>query len=205
MNHIANKEIKNKYFILRHGESESFKSHLISSKPENCIYKVGLTKKGKNDVKDSVKKFITNNKGSFLNSNTIICSSDFKRASETTQIVAKILKTKDVFFVNELRERCFGNFENTNDSNYKLIWKLDKVSDEKKLKKMNIETPKQVQDRTSKLISNLEKKYSEKNILLVSHCDTLQILTTAFLRKDPNSHRSLKKIELAEIRKIKVK
>jgi probable phosphoglycerate mutase len=205
MNHIKNKKLKNKYFILRHGESEAFKLHLVLSKPENGISKFGLTKLGKEQVKNSLEKFILKHKGNFLNKETIIYSSDFKRAKESAEIVVKILKIKKINFTELLRERNFGDFENTKDENYRLAWKWDRSFDDKELKKHKIENTRHVEYRTSKLISKLEKEYSNRNILLVAHCDTLQILTTAFKNKLPNLHRSLKKLELAEIRELKIK
>lgn len=205
MNFIKNKKLKNKYFILRHGESEAFKLHLVLSHPENGISKFGLTKKGREQVKDSLNKFILKNKGKYLNKDTIIYSSDFKRAKESAEVASKILKIKDINFTELLRERNFGDFENTTDENYKLAWKWDKELGDKSLKKLKIENTKVVQARTSKLILNLEKIYFDKNILLVAHCDTLQILITAFQNKLPNLHRSIKKLELGEIRELKSK
>ncbi|MDQ1282044.1 MAG: hypothetical protein QG630_395 [Patescibacteria group bacterium] len=203
MNFIKNKKLKNKYFILRHGESDAFKLHLVLSHPENGISKFGLTKKGIEQVRDSINKFIIKNKGKYLNKETVIYSSDFKRATESAEVASKILKVNNINFTELLRERNFGDFENTSDENYKLVWKWDKSFDDKSLKKLKIENTKNVQARTSKLILNLEKIYSNKSILLVAHCDTLQILITAFKNKLPNLHRSIKKLELGEIRELK--
>ena len=57
-------------------------------------------------------------------------------------------------------------------------------------------------DRTTALIADLERRYSGRHILLVSHGDPLQILQAGFLRIDPSRHRSLPAIETAEIRRL---
>jgi broad specificity phosphatase PhoE len=61
-----------------------------------------------------------------------------------------------------------------------------------------------VLDRASALIADLERRYSGRGILLVSHGDTLQILQAGFLRLDPSSHRRVPHLETAEIRELRL-
>ena len=59
-------------------------------------------------------------------------------------------------------------------------------------------------DRTTALIADLEQRYSGRDILLVSHGDTLQILQAGFLRVDPSGHRRLPHLDTAEIRELRL-
>jgi broad specificity phosphatase PhoE len=59
-----------------------------------------------------------------------------------------------------------------------------------------------VLDRVTALVADLERRYSGRDILLVSHGDTLQILQAGFLRLDPSLHRRLPPLGTAEIREL---
>ncbi len=61
-----------------------------------------------------------------------------------------------------------------------------------------------VLDRVTALIARLERRYSERDILLVSHGDTLQILQAGFLRLAPCAHRRLPHLATAEIRELRL-
>lgn len=53
-------------------------------------------------------------------------------------------------------------------------------------------------------IMDLERRHSGRDILLVSHGDTLQILRAGFLRMSPSQHRSLPELKTAEIRQLRL-
>ena len=59
-------------------------------------------------------------------------------------------------------------------------------------------------DRSTAFIVDLERRYSGRDILLVSHGDTLQILRAGFLRMNPSQHRSLPELKTAEIRQLRL-
>ena len=59
-------------------------------------------------------------------------------------------------------------------------------------------------DRSTAFIVDLERRYSGRDILLVSHGDTLQILRAGFLRMNPSQHRSLPELKTAEIRRLRL-
>ena len=61
-----------------------------------------------------------------------------------------------------------------------------------------------VLDRVTALITDLERRYADRDILLVSHGDTLQILQAGFLRMDPAAHRRLPHLGIAEIRALRL-
>ena len=67
-----------------------------------------------------------------------------------------------------------------------------------------IEPAASVLDRATALVADLERRYTGRDILLVSHGDTLQILQAGFLRMDPAAHRRLPHLGVAEIRALRL-
>lgn len=189
-------KLRNRYFILRHGESEVNVRRIIISDPKDGTTKFGLTEKGRQQVEDAVLK------ADILDKDTVIYSSDFKRARESAEIARKVLISKPVHLTVKLRERHFGNWERSDSSNYQVVWAEDAVNPDHK--KNKIESANEVLNRTTLLVGQLEKKYSGEKILLVAHGDSLQILQTGFMKVDTSTHRNIKYLELGEIRELKL-
>lgn len=195
MNHLEKViELKNRYFIMRHGESKINVESLIISDPKNGIDSYGLTERGKEQVRVSISK-------SDLDKETLIYTSDFKRARESAEIVKKILGVESFNFSTKLRERYFGRYDKKWSVNYKEIWDNDIKDPANKNK--GVESVLEVLDRTTSLIVDLEKKYNGKVILLVSHGDPLQILQTGFAKISPSKHPE-KCLETGEIRELEL-
>ena len=120
----------------------------------------------------------------------IIVSSDFKRTIETSQEVSRHFGLNGVIRQEKnLRERYFGEFELSESSNYDTIWANDAAEPSKP--KNAEETVYSVFERTKKVIDSLEQECSGKVILLVTHGDTMQILSCLFMGYPPEEHRSL--------------
>jgi probable phosphoglycerate mutase len=132
----------------------------------------------------------------------VICSSDFSRARQTAEIVRAHLAAAEVIITEALRERCFGDLEGSPVGNYARVWGADEAvaghADG------GVEPAEAVLDRATALIADLERRYSGRDILLVSHGDTLQILQAGFLRLDPSRHRQLPHLRTAEIRELRL-
>lgn len=194
------KRLKNKYFALRHGESKANVAEIILSHLENGVKEeFTLTEYGEQQVRDSVEKIKSEG---LLGKDTIIYSSPFSRCKRTAEIAKEILEVKDeIHFDNRLRERNFGDFEKTHNSNYQKVWDND-INDPEH-KNNNVESAQEVQSRTLSLRGDLEAQYAGKKILLVSHGDALQILQTGFLKKSPKEHRNISHLHTAEIRELK--
>jgi probable phosphoglycerate mutase len=190
------KNLNNRYFIIRHGESEANVLGIILSFPEEGVLKFGLSEKGKTQVRDS----ILLNK--VLDSDTIIYSSDFKRAKETAEIAKDVLGAKILILTPKLRERNFGKWEHTDNKNYNEVWKDDKSDFDHN--NGNVESANSVLKRTTELILELEKNFKNKKILLSSHGDALQILQTGFMKVSASKHRDLSHLNVAEIRELKL-
>jgi broad specificity phosphatase PhoE len=135
-----------------------------------------------------------------LPGNTVICSSDFSRARQTAEIVRAHLGAPEVVIAEALRERCFGEWEGSATGNYARVWAADEVNPWHA--GGNVEPAAAVLDRSTAFIADLERRYSGRDILLVSHGDTLQILQAGFLRMNRSQHRSLPELKTAEIRQL---
>ncbi len=193
MNNLKNvSHLRNRYYVMRHGQSKANLQEIIVSHPENGTRdEYALTNLGKEQAQASAKQ-------SSLGTNTIIFSSDFSRAKETAEIVQQVLGTEPIHPTELLRERHFGEWEKKHHKHYHDVWHVDQ--DDADHEEAGVESVNSVLDRSSKLILQLEKQYNNKDILLVSHGDCLQILQTGFQKIDPSKHRSLPHLETAEIR-----
>ena len=99
------------------------------------------------------------------------------------------LGAPEVILAEALRERSFGDLEGTPVANYARVWTADGADGDHG--RDGVEPAAAVLDRTTALVADLERRYSGRDILLVSHGDTLQILQAGFLRMDPAKHRSV--------------
>lgn len=188
----------NTYFALRHGESLANVEGIIVSTSENGIPKYGLSENGKNQVLQSVTYA---KKSGTLDSSSLIISSDFKRARESAEISQRLLASNTALKLDErLRERDFGDFELMDNTHYQTVWNNDAIDSSHTID--NAESADAVMKRTTELILSLEKQHQGKNILLVAHGDTLQILQTAFKKYPASKQREMAHLETAEIRKL---
>ncbi len=187
-------ELKNRYFVMRHGESKANVAKIIISTPENGVKEdYALSEVGREQARVSAEK-------TELGPNTIIFASDFSRARETAEIVADIIGAAAPQITPALRERHFGEFEEKSNIHYNDVWAHDENSADHT--EYDVESVNNNLKRTTAFILELEEKYVNRDILLVSHGDTLQILQTAFDRVDAHKHRSLTHLETAEIRQL---
>ena len=186
----------NTYYALRHGQSQANLEHTIASdfqKHKN----VPLTDLGKTQAQQAGQKIKER-----LGSNFIIVSSDYARAYQTAEIVAKVcgINPKKIQKDLRLRDRSFGDYNGTSADNLDLTWERDKTDPTHKTNQ--VESVVEVLVRTTSLIESLEETYTSKTILLVSHGDTLTILETAFKQVPPETFKSLTIFGNAELRKL---
>jgi broad specificity phosphatase PhoE len=204
MNHLSRVDrLANRFSVMRHGQSKANARGVIVSCIENDRRgDYGLTELGRQQVLAAVR-------GCGLPAETVICSSDFSRARQTAEVVRAHLGAAEVGIAEALRERCFGDWEGTPAVNYAPVWAADAVADATGEAGAgpaggNVEPAATVLDRVTAFIVELERQYSGRDILLVSHGDTLQILQAGFLRMDPSGHRSLPHLATAEIRQLRL-
>ena len=186
--------LQNKYYAMRHGESEANIKGIIISDPKIGTKQYGLSELGKQQVQQSIAK-------TEFDHNTIVISSDFKRAMETANIIHQhIQSTTKIIESWKLRERYFGEWDGLSNENYQQVWLADTQTDLDPGYK--VESVNQVTQRFLELLLTLESTFQKREIILVSHGDTLQI-GQAFLQNiDPHKHRTLPHLSTAEIRRL---
>ena len=195
MNHLGSVgRLNNRYFVMRHGQSKANLAGIIVSRVEtDASGDYGLSEAGRDQVLAAARS-------GQLPAGTLVCSSDFARAVQTARIMAEYLGSSPVRETAALRERSFGTWEGTSVENYRKVW----AADEAAASSNGVEPPCAVLDRATAFLLELEGQHADRDILLVSHGDTLQILQAGFGRMDPARHRRLPHLETAEIRRMRL-
>ncbi len=191
------KQLNNTYYLFRHGQSETNTKRIINGDPSSGLYSFGLTEEGKEQVKEVAKEYKDT---SIFAQDSIIFTSDFLRTRQTADIIAGVIKSNHVYTTEKLRERSFGDFEKKSKDNLESIWESDMRNTTKRF--MHVETTQEVFDRVDAFINELEEKYTNKTIILVSHGDVLQILLACWQNFSPGEHRNVFPIKNAEVRKL---
>ena len=164
MNHLRELgELHNRYFGMRHGESQVVMQPVAVSSAASGLDAKSLTDTGREQVRQSVSQH-----KDVLDHQTVIYSSDFLRCRQTAEVVAAELKAAPPQFTPALRERNFGR-------------ELGQARSE--------ESVEQVTDRLTQLIVGLERQYQGQTVLLVSHGDVLPILFSAFTELQPTDRQ----------------
>jgi len=104
--------LKNRYFALRHGESEANAAGIIVSDPNNGVPLYGITAKGRDQAVESAEKFM-GEVGADCQGDVLIYHSDFKRARETAEVFGEVcgVDSGRMHIAKQLRERRFGILE----------------------------------------------------------------------------------------------
>jgi broad specificity phosphatase PhoE len=195
-NHLSGVDrLANTFSIMRHGQSRANVAGIIVSRIESDQRgDYGLSELGQAQALEAAR-------ACGLSRDTVIFSSDFSRARQTAEIVRAHLGAPEVNLSEALRERSFGDWEGSATDNYARVWAADETNS---AQPGGVEPAAAVLDRTTALIADLERRYSGRHILLVSHGDTLQILQAGFLRISPARHRRLPGLQTAEIRPLRL-
>jgi len=163
-------KLRNKYYIMRHGQAKSNVKAFCSCWPEK--FKNHLTIFGKEIVRESLEKL---EKKMDIEGQTIdlIFCSDLLRAKQTAEIAGKIFGVKPKPD-KRLREIGFGVF---NNGPLEKMWKHFKTEDERiRQKPAHGETYVDILDRMVDFLEEIDKKYKDRNILIVSHEGPLGLL-----------------------------
>ncbi len=186
----------NHYFVLRHGETECYKKGVLNYKDRgaNCP----LTQYGQEQIEKVAKK-IKNKKID------LIFSSDFFRTRQTAEIISQKLRIKSQYD-SRLREVNLGIFHGENIKKYWQNW-------QSRVEKFKERAPKgesylEVKKRMADFIKETDRKYKNKNILIISHGGPIWMLEV--LMKGLSNEQSLgywtkRAIEVGELREIEFK
>lgn len=157
---------RNQYLLMRHGEAQNNLKEVINFWPESQRY--NLTLKGVSQIENQAKK-LKKEKIDF------IFSSDLTRTKETAKILGQRLDVK-VVYDKRLREINLGALQGRKNSEYHAHFSSDLEKFTKPIPEG--ETLRQVARRVFYFISDLEKKYSGRKFLIVSHEYPLWMLET---------------------------
>lgn len=157
-------KLNNKYYILRHGEAVSNIKGFVSSWPEKSDNP--LTENGVEQAKQAAQNILSENID-------LIFSSDVLRAKQTAEIIAEQLK-KDVNSDKRLREIDFGIFNSKPIADF--IGHFASEKERIKEKAPQGESYEDILERIESFLEDMEKTYSNKKILIVSHQAPLFIL-----------------------------
>lgn len=165
-------KLKNKYFLLRHGQNiyQTKKKSSIYPWPEPKNSPVRLNKKGERQIKNAAKKL----KDQKID---LIYSSDVFRARQSAEIVAKELGIKKINFDKELRDINLGIYHGGSKKRFYQDFPRSAERFSKRPKKG--ENWSDCQKRILGFLKKIDKKHQNKNILIVSHGDPLWLLEGA--------------------------
>jgi broad specificity phosphatase PhoE len=190
-------DLRNRYYLLRHGQSTANVASVISSDRFSLAYsdKHGLTETGYQQGRDAAHALSQLlRESSKPGDRLVFVSSPFARARQTAYacregvLSSSALSTLGLVLVDQppvhlhdnLVERYFGRLDNEAIYTYAYVWPLDKFNTTHTA--FDVESVASVCTRFRELILELEAQYaaniSEKScchIVLVSHADVLQI------------------------------
>jgi isoleucyl-tRNA synthetase len=160
---------KNRYFLQRHGRAESNDAAILSSWPESVPHH--LTAAGREKVALAAAEL----KGKGID---LIFASDLTRTKETAEIIAKELGLS-IVFDERLREIGTGSFNERPVAEYEAARaaqadRFDNAPGD------GAESLNDVRRRMVAFFKEVDTAHRGKNILIVSHGDTLWMLATAF-------------------------
>ena len=151
----------NRYILVRHGESE----HNVSKILDDPKRKFSLTNLGEKQVIDTAN---TLKKRLSRQTADIIISSPILRAKQTAEIIAKTLGIKKIEFDDRLKEIHLGpTLDGRPDDDYDILYPTYQDKFEKN--PPDGESLANLHTRVWELIRELEGRYEDKTIIVVSH------------------------------------
>jgi len=193
-------KLKNTYYLLRHGETNCHVKmpgflypKWLATGPD-----IRLTDKGKDQIRKSAKE-LKNKKIDF------IYSSDFFRTRQSSKIISDFLNIK-INLDKKLRDINLGTYYGRKKEEFYKDFPLDNVKERFAKKPTKGESWNELRKRVKSFLEEIEKRHQDKNILIVSHGDTLWMLG-GIIRKMTNKEmieEILGKgyIKMGELRKI---
>lgn len=184
--------LKNQYYMLRHGQSTANIAEIISSS-RSLAYseKHGLTAFGYEQGKESANQLldILEKEGAKAGQKVIFVSSPFARAKQTAEACMDGLMGSDknkerieamglevdaqIALENGLMERYFGRLDADRIYTYAYVWPMDRIDVTHTA--FDVESVAAVCTRLSQVVDRCEEQYENAHIVWVSHADVLQI------------------------------
>lgn len=180
---------------MRHGEAESNVKNIVSSWPEK--FPNHLTREGTEKARRAIEELKTKN----IN---LIFASDLERAKETAEIASALLGIKPEYD-KRLREIDFGVFSSGPVEKFEEYFKnrADRVNKGAP----EGESYKDVLKRVADFFEEINNKYKDKNILIISHQAPLFLLEGYMkgfsIQETIENFPDEKMLRKAELREIK--
>lgn len=158
-----------RFFALRHGESEANVAGIVLSDPSVGMLRYGLTEAGRVAVASSADAFAAR-WGAELTSKAMvhIVASDFKRTAETAEVFRSALEARflgccaAVVHAVELRERYFGpELEGGPNTRYDDVWSADR--EDATSEPLGAESAEAVSRRTWRLVARLDAELTARS------------------------------------------
>jgi len=183
----------NTYFLLRHGEARSNKDDFVSSWPEKKYNPITL------EGKKQIQKIIPVLKKEKID---LIFSSDLLRTAQTAKMVAKNLCLK-INFDKRLREISFGVLNGKKEEEWDIFFgtRLNRFVK----RPLNGENYRDIRKRLVRFLREVEKKYENKNILIISHgaiLFSLQVIIMGLREEDEKKDGRRFKLSPGEFKEI---
>lgn len=212
--------LRNKYYALRHGQSQANVAKVIASSPAVACSQYGLSPMGVIQARqaglDVVQCYLKLQEADVPLSGICLLSSDLLRARETADAVASAIKdhnerdaflpirlfNDNVILETRLRERDFGEWDLTSDANYENVWKDDAIDPSHT--RRGVESVNSVMNRVSDCVLDWESRLENHMVVCIAHGDVLQIMQTCFAKIDGSKHRTLEHLETASLRQLEL-
>lgn len=184
-------ETRNRYYLLRHGQSTANVASIISS-ARSLAYtsEHGLTTLGYEQGKASAKQLLDQleQEGAKPGDKVLFMSSPFARALQTAEACMDGLAetenqervksmgldiSDDIIMENRLMERYFGRLDGEAIYTYAYVWPVDKFNVTHTA--FDVESVAAVCTRLAEVVERCESEFDGCHIVWVSHADVLQI------------------------------
>jgi broad specificity phosphatase PhoE len=160
-------KLKNKYFLLRHGQTVYQRDGIRVNYPEGSEHTLEITPEGREMIKKSAEKLKPENID-------LIFASPFLRTKQSSEIAANILGVKEINYDKRLVDIDMGVFVGKTYEEYENFFTEKKERFTKKPE--GSETWNEIIDRLKSFLTEVEQKHENKNILVVSHADPVWLL-----------------------------
>ena len=191
--------LRNRYFVMRHGESEANVLGVAVGDPQRGVRGFGLTDLGRRQAAAAASAFAQTHR--VLLDRTEIFTSDFRRTRETAELLAEGLgASRPVPVIEGLRERFFGELEGKDHKTLAALLETEGMP--ALISRYGCEPAELMQDRIVEVVRGLEKDNQHKTLILVSHADPIQALMAAFAGIDLSEFEGIAPLDYAEIAEL---
>ena len=191
--------LRNRYFVMRHGESEANVRGVLVGDPQRGLEGFGLTELGRRQAVEAADAFRQSHAPSVTDAEII--ASDFRRTRETAELLAERLGNPvPVRLRQGLRERFFGELEGKDHRALAAL--LESEGTDALISRYGGEPAASALHRIMTVVLDLEKEKQGKTMVLVSHADPIQLLMAALSGLDVGKSERIAPLDYAEIAEL---